>query len=137
MADEKLLPCPFCGGEGSLEYIHCYFWVECSACCATADGGSCETAATKYWNTRVQPVVQPAAEAPAPFQVKVTREALVAYLQSCIEDAIDSAEKCSKDAVLKRHCLHTAEDARFLSSHLADDVYTLDREDLKYLKIGV
>lgn len=62
MSEIKLLPCPFCGGEGS---ISCdpeatkdsngrlwAFTVVCNSCCAT--GGLCYSPemATNSWNTR-------------------------------------------------------------------------------------
>lgn len=54
--NEKLKPCPFCGGEAKLYYTEFYeeFAVQCTWCKADRYGYPTEQEAINAWNTRVE-----------------------------------------------------------------------------------
>lgn len=55
MSDDKLKPCPFCGGEAEVEedYINSFIAV-CGKCFATARRMYSPSAAAKKWNRRTE-----------------------------------------------------------------------------------
>ncbi len=55
MTEQKLLPCPFCGGEAEAIQVYATEWyVECTKCPCTMIGGYyTEEEAIEAWNTRV------------------------------------------------------------------------------------
>lgn len=50
-ATEKLLPCPFCGGEAIIDEGQGFFWVTCGECFASG-AATGEKQAIAAWNTR-------------------------------------------------------------------------------------
>ena len=53
MTDEKLLPCPFCGGEAMRQA--CEVFVFCSKCGVTIDSGANQPKSDAHWNRRTPP----------------------------------------------------------------------------------
>lgn len=54
----KLLPCPFCGGDGHVR-TESFRWVVCEECGAMAGGMSNEVDAAVAWNRRATPASGP------------------------------------------------------------------------------
>lgn len=57
MSDEKLKPCPFCGGEAEIKEtendVGCKIWyIECSDCELTIKNGYLPKGLIRKWNTR-------------------------------------------------------------------------------------
>ena len=50
---QKLLPCPFCGGEAEMLNGVGEYWVKCEDCNASARMSSSKGAVVKSWNERV------------------------------------------------------------------------------------
>lgn len=50
----ELLPCPFCGGNGSVKGERAYVkWVQCERCLSETGTEETEKEAIESWNTRV------------------------------------------------------------------------------------
>src|SRR5690554_2241553 len=61
MNHEKLLPCPFCGGEAKPpEEQTAGYWVECTECKSRGSRRFFEIAAIAAWNRRTPPAAVPA-----------------------------------------------------------------------------
>ena len=54
MSEEKLKPCPFCGGEAELEINGLYWDVNCKRCLANVGAYKCynKKQAIEAWNRR-------------------------------------------------------------------------------------
>ena len=52
--EKEIEKCPFCGGEGSLEFVKSFnVWhVECELCASCGEVKSTREGARKAWNTR-------------------------------------------------------------------------------------
>lgn len=49
--EDRLKPCPFCGGEADTEWHHGYWGVRCGNCCAEVTADGMDDVIDK-WNTR-------------------------------------------------------------------------------------
>ena len=49
--EDRLKPCPFCGGEADTEWHHGYWGVRCENCCAEVTADGMDDVIDK-WNTR-------------------------------------------------------------------------------------
>ena len=114
--NEKMLPCPFCGGEARLRYLKPLGWVQCKKCGATSaavsdyyeetDGKGQAIAA---WNRRTEQESElPASSMPtnADRIRGMSDEELQKFLSKFESGDIDYAKTfcdlCCKDAALER-----------------------------------
>ena len=96
--NDKLKPCPFCGGEAMLEKIpNRSFIVRCPKCGAKTPYWSWSAAAIETWNKRAQPTF-------TPDELDVIRKALEAYAPKSRKQwelGLSIVEKC-KDALRRK-----------------------------------
>jgi Lar family restriction alleviation protein len=51
--EPKIVPCPFCGGEGRVRIdIKFHYWITCVECESTGSIRYSESKAIEVWNTR-------------------------------------------------------------------------------------
>ena len=64
MTDQKLLPCPFCGGKARIKKYDNEYDVICDICACSTRVTETKADAIKFWNNRIAPALQWTKEPP-------------------------------------------------------------------------
>jgi len=73
--NDRLKPCPFCGGEATFDHDdNGWNWIECLACGASTNArvsamDDCKPLLLEQWNKRVPSEVQPASSVPTGWKL--------------------------------------------------------------------